>query len=295
MSTTTAQASIAAILAAGGTTRVDTTLIDTDQRGLSPNPWGRPSAAETGFGTLNTGSVDCRVVFHEDPQTRTVYLVIDETAAPLTGNYVLELDTFVSTYDATAGAPADVDALLTAWASKIVADLGPAGALGQVVQTATRVAYKDPSGSYDAIKLVGIVDPATPADAEPAGVDYTTFSIGASTSCPSGAELFILREVDSASLALYTKNAASITTEVEDNLSAGMSALMSGWTLASDIGALPTDGYAERLYMASQSAGFLRLYAAVETDEPLAVVSSGAGIYGLVNLVAAYLAPTVSP
>jgi len=295
MSTTTAQASIAAILAAGGTTRVDTTLIGTDRRELSPNPWGRPSAAEAGFTTLNTGSVDCRVAFHETPQTRTVYLVIDETAAPLTGNYVVELDTFVSTYDATAGAPADVDALLTAWAAKIVADIGPSGSLGQAVQSATRVAYKDPAGSYDAIKLVGIVDPATPADAEPAGVDYTTFSIGASTSCPAGAELYILREVDSASMAIYTKNAASLTTEVEANLTSGMSALLSGWTLAGDVGALPTDGYSERLYMASQSAGFIRLYTAVETDEPLTIVTSGTGIYGLVNLVAAYLAPTVSP
>jgi len=273
-----------------------TTLVAGNELGLTPNPWRRPSEAEPGFTNLRNPRVDARVVFHRDSQVRTIYLVLDETAAPLNGvAYVLEIGGFAAAY-LPFGVPLSVDELLTAWALDITNQLGPGGTLGTVIASAERVAFKNPEGEvFDAIQVTAIQSPAVPGNGMPAGGTYATFAVGAGTSGPALAQLYLVREVDSASLAVHTRNAAARSSEVTANLNAGITALVEGWAQPQDRGALPPGGYAERYDMASQLAGFLQLYAPAHTDDAIPVVAAGDGVYGVVNLVAAYLAPLQIP
>lgn len=285
--TLTGQASEAAILSVGRRTVLTTTLVDADDARLQdPDPWKRPDTSDVGFLASDTVAADCRVVFHRDSQTRTVYLVVNEVAlaSALTGNFVVEVDTVSSTYDATAGAPADVDALLEAWRDQINVDLS-----ASVV--ASVVAYKNPAGANDAIRLVGIPEAAVPESGLPAGTEYTTYALGASTSCPEAAALWICREVDSADLAILTKSAATQSAAVEENHNYGTNAHRNGWALNREVGALDDRGYDERLNLARRSAAWIQLSSLVVTDETFTIVSSGVGIYGVTNLATAYVAP----
>lgn len=270
------QASRAAVLAAALRTRLDSGLCSSsDVTVLEPDPIGIPALAEVGF-SLDTKGCDIAVAFHRDLRSRTFWLVIDRANAPLTGNYVCEVDTTVSTYDATSAAPADRDALLAGWAAQINTDISG------VTATVTQV---DPSGTGDdAVQVV--VDNADPEV-------YATCSIGASTAAPEAAALHVLREMDSASLAIYTRTGADRAPDT--TLSTPVAACYGAWRLTADIGALTSDGYDERGDFAKRRSAFLRLYDVVTDDETLTIAGSGAGIYGVEWVVAASVMGQVDP
>lgn len=268
------QATEAAILAAGLRTRLASGLVDsTDGKALSPDPFALPSESELGY-ALETKAADIIVSFHRDLRSRTFWLWIDRDSAPLTGNYVCEVNTTVSTYDATSAAPADVDELLTEWAAQINSDISAV--------TATLDTIVAASGTVDAVRVV--VDSS---DSQA----YVTCSIGASTSAPAGADLHVLREPDYASLEVYTKTGTEVANTV--NRSGATDALFQGWRLARTIGELEFKGYDQRGDFAERSNVFLRLYDEVTTDETLTVVGSGAGIYGVEWVAVACVAGTV--
>ena len=288
MSTTTAEILDGTALAQGRKTQLSTTLIGADRRQLSPNPWAAPGESEVGFSLSSTVQTDLRATFHANARGRSVWFVIDETASPVDGAYSIEIDGTVVTY--TASSVADIDTLLDA----IVDEVNNDAAVSLLV-LASKVKHKDTSGSYDAIRVVALDSDATPASGLPSGGSYSTFSVGASTSFPEEVELYVVREVDSASLRVWDKRGYSTTTSVDANMNGPASLQQDGWAVASngEIGALPTQGYDERWNFASRSAVFLELYDLVTTDETFSIASSGDGIYGVVNHVTAVAAPAI--
>lgn len=263
---TTATATEAAILAAGLRTRYEGTLTGLDF--FSP-----PNPNAIVFACGDSKAVDLSVSFHLDPRARTIELAVDRANAPLTGNYVLVIGATTSMYDATSGSPADVDALLTAWAAQIESDLSG--------YTATPVATIT-GGDLDAVRVTA---PTTTGD-------YATFVVATGTAAPALAALELRREIDSASLRIWTRNGS----ELPDALTWDpiQSAQAQGWKLAADLGALDYGGYDQRLDLASRSAVWPQLHTAVHTDT-VATTGSGAGVYTITNMVACVAAPQVAP
>jgi hypothetical protein len=90
-----------------------------------------PSAASDGTNLQSAVRALVHVTLREDPHHRTAYLNTDGT---LTGTYTVTIDGTAVAYNATAGAPANEAALVTAIAAAINAD----GTVGPLV-TATAV------------------------------------------------------------------------------------------------------------------------------------------------------------
>lgn len=262
---TTAQATEAAILAAGLRTRYEGDLSGIDF--FSP-----PDPDALVFPCAGSKAVDLKVSFHRDPRARTIELVISRDSAPLSGNYSVELDTVVSTYNATTGAPADIDALLAAWAAQIEAD--------HVGYTAIVV-----SASGSGANAVRVTGPTSTGS-------YATYEVGAGTAAPSAAALELRREVDSASLRIWSRSGS----ELPDALSMDplQLAQAQGWALAAAIGVLDYGGYDQRLDLASRSAVWPQLYAPIITDT-VAEVGGGDGVYTITDVVTCVAAPQVAP
>jgi hypothetical protein len=196
-----------------------------------------PGTSETGWDVIDTVACMAHVAVHADITRRTAYLVINRAAAPLTGNYAVTLNATTYTYDATAGAPADVDALLQA-----VADLITAGSIATATVTsidATTAAVSN------AIKLTA--DPA-------AATAYGTFAINTGTAFPAGAALTVFAEFDTLdSVIVYGRPTPTVLGSVANSRPYG--AMVGGWTVVHDITAelgadVPSGGYLKRLDLA---------------------------------------------
>jgi len=223
-----------------------------------------------------------RIAFHYDLRARSVWLWIDRDNAPLTGNYVCEVDTTVSTYDATSDAPADVDALLEGWRDQINSDLS-----SSVVATLDIV--DNTQAAYDAIRITAAYDDTSATDVNA----YATYALGADTAAPEDASLHILREPDDASAEVYTRTGAERGPSAVVN--GPMTRVYGAWARTADLGELDEVGYDERGNFAERSAAFVRLHTAVTTDETLTIASSGAGIYGVVWVAVAAVMGQVEP
>lgn len=271
MSTLTTAASTAALLAAGLNTRLARAL---HTSGVPLVPQGPPGPDETGFVVSGSKAVDVRVSLHRDARARSIFLLIDRDNAPLTGNYVLEIDTTSATYDATSSAPANVDALLAGWAAQIesthtgwTATPGPFSGMAE--------------DDHDGILVTAPTDTG----------EYATGALGASTSAPAGAALAIYREPDSVSLRVWLKSGMTLPA---DYTLAWQGIQAQGWALANDVGEIP-HGYDDRLDLAARTAVWPELYDFVSDDEAISVVESGAGVYALVDVAVVAVAPTVAP
>jgi hypothetical protein len=231
---------------------------------LDPDPWTRPTRATVGHTVSGSVVADLSVRFHRELGTRTCYLVV-ATTAPLTGSYVVEVDGVVSTY--AAAAEPDLASLLAEWAAQIVTDLA-----------AITAAVVVPYGDGQAIRISG--------DATTAG--YTTYALGASTSAPAAAAMRVVREVDSASLTIRTRTAATATSTYVS--APGPEDCRTAWGVLAVIGILTSEGYDERARTAGRSAYHLHLTAPVLTDEAIPVVTSGDGVYGVHDTVSATVA-----
>lgn len=285
-SATSLAANRAAVLASGLRTRLASGLnSSSDIKDLSPDPFKYPAPTDLGF-ALATAAADVRISFHYDLRARSVWLWIDRDNAPLTGNYVLEVDTTVSTYDATSGAPADVDALLTAWVAQIEADLGSAGT-GDV--TATLDIIDTTQASFDSIRITALYDDTSSTDVNA----YATYALGASTAAPEAADLHILREPDDASAEVYTRTGAE--RGPSSVLNGAMAKVYGAWARTANLGALDEVGYDQRGNFAERSAAFIRLHTPVTTDETLSIAGSGAGIYGVGWVAVAAVMGQVEP
>jgi hypothetical protein len=226
-----------------------------------------PATTDEGWDVTGSGAALLVVALHRDVRSRTVYLVIDRANAPLTGNYVVNVDAVTVTYNATAGAPADVDALLAA----IVAALAASGPMAAIV-TASVVAT-EPGGDADAIRLVAVST----------GTAYATFDLAVATAFPGAADLVAWCEYDTASVCqLYVRDAPTIDSASSSLTSAPYIAAMTGWKIAADIaaalpgGVVPSGGYIERLDVAGLGAVYVRVSETLTdgyaTCEPLAYV-----------------------
>lgn len=267
----TTRATRAALLAAGLNTRLSR---DIAPSGVPLVPTGPPGPSEAGFDVAGSKAVDVRVVLHRDARARSIFLQIDRSTAPLTGNYVVELDTVVKTYNATSDAPADVDELLTAWAAYLEAEFTD--------YTATVAPFSGSSDDDpDGIWLKAPTDTGA----------YATFVLGASTSAPAGADLVIWREVDDVDLVVWTKSAADIPTELALTWQVAQAQGWAPYATFADIGS----GYDERLDLAARSAVWPELRNFDETDEAISIVTSGAGVYGLNELAVVVVCPTLQP
>lgn len=271
MSTLSTQATTAAILAAGLSTRLSRAL---HASGLPLVPQGPPGPDEAGFPCSGSKAVDVRVSLHRDARTRSVFLQIDRDSAPLTGNYIVEIDGTTSTYNATSEAPGDVDELLAEWAAKIAADL----TAEDIVAVASSLSG---SGDADGILISG------PTDAG----EYATYAIGADTAAPEAAALVVWREPDTASLRIWTRSGMQIDPA---QVWGWQSVSALGWVVAGDLGEIP-GGYDDRLDLAARTAIWPELYGLDADDEAISVVTSGAGVYGLEWLAVVAVAPAVTP
>lgn len=281
-----ASATSSAILSASRYTQLSTVLVAADGLTLTPDPWALPAPSDLGFELGDTIGADVSISFHRDLRGRTVWLVIDPDNAPLSGDYVCEVDGTVVTY--TAASDADVDTVLQGWADAINAD----ATVGDIV-TAAKVKLRDPSaGAYDAVRIVRLPSAAVAATGIPAGAAYKTFSLGASTSAPAGAALEVHREVDSASMAVYTLPGFSKTAAVAGALNGSVGGQVSNWRLHEDHGSQPALGFDDRFNFAARAAARVVLYSPVTSDEAFTIVSSGAGIYTVRNVATVAIAPS---
>lgn len=226
-----------------------------------------PATSDTGWDVADAGAALVSVVLHRDVRSRTVYLVIDRANAPLTGNYVVNIDAVTVTYNATAGAPANVDALLAA----IVAALAASGPMAAIVTAS--VVTTEPGGDADAIRLVAVST----------GAAYATFEVAVATAFPGAAALVAWCEYDTASTCeLYVKDAPTIDSASSSLTSAPYIAALSAWKLAADIagslpgGVIPSGGYVQRIDAAGLGAVYVRVSGTLSdgyaTCEPLAYV-----------------------
>lgn len=270
ISSLTLDATRIAIRAAGPYPHVEEPLSDTVDSMAPRVPLGLiPSTADAGWDVTGAGAAELSVVLHQDARSRTVYLVIDRANAPLTGNYTVTCSPGgeTITYDATAGAPADVDALLAAIVAAIAAD-DP----GLADLVTASVVSTEPAGDADAIRLVAVSD----------GTAYATFTLDVSTSFPVAADLVAWCEYDTASVCeLYVRDAPTVDSASSSATSAPYIAALSAWKLAADIagalgGEVPSGGLIQRLDVAGMEAVYVRvsdtLADGYATCEPLAYV-----------------------
>jgi hypothetical protein len=286
----------AALLAAGQTTRERTPPVDVDDPlVLDPDPWATPDDA-SGSGWRVDGSISTLVGvrLHARTGRRTCYLVVHPTLTPLSGDFTLELNGETpSTY--TASSEASVSALMTEWAAFLTAEWVDGG-IDQAVQSCTAVDYRG-TGVLDAIEIVGKLDPADAADGLPSGHQYGIGFRLTTASAPQLAGLLWVREVDRASLRIHgrgspTRRDAAVNEARQANL--GLRAQADGWGLIGVVGPLEPYGYVERLNMAGLTAVWPHLYDPVTSDE-LTIVTSGAGLYGCVNVATVSVAAAVLP
>ena len=194
-----------------------------------------PAPADTGWAVADAVACLIHIAAHEDIQRRTVYLTIDPTLAPLTGNYVVQLDATTYTYDATAEAPADSDALLLG-----IATLISAGSIA----VATVADIEVGGTTANAIRLQSVTT----------GAAYTSFNVNASTAFPAAADLAVYGEYDTLSVAtIYGKPTPTVAASVANALP--YSAMVGRWVELSNVttllgGSIPSGGYLERLDLA---------------------------------------------
>lgn len=235
---------------------------------LLPNPWSLPASPTDGWSCEGSPWSLVEVVFQADARVRIDYLVINPATAPLTGNYVLELDGSSATYDATSSAPADVDALLAGWAAAIDAVFGVGGSGPDLLQSAEVVSVRR-NGTDDAIRITAL---------DPDDGTRGTYAIEADTLAPQAADLVVIREVAGATAAIRglpdrTADAAT------DNL-ATLGARQTAWPLIADgnIGALDGNGWAD----AAATGGISRLFVTLTDpdygDDTIADVAADPGV-----------------
>lgn len=198
-----------------------------------------PTPSTVGWAVSDTVACLVHIAVHADLSKRTVYLVIDRDNAPLTGDYKVELNSNTYTYNATAGAPADVDELLA----------GIAATYDVSTEANATVVSIDPSGEANAIRLR-----AKSSDAS----TYATFTVDAATSFPALADLEVYAEFDDLSTAIiYGKPAPTIAGSVAN--SQPYADMIGGWVQVSSVttvlgGDVPSGGYLERIDLAGHSA-----------------------------------------
>ncbi len=271
--TNTSQATKAAILAAGQDKR-SSTIGGIDHFQPPPLRDGLDDSL------LVNGSIatHVRVAFHADPRARRVELKIDLDTAPLTGLYVLEIAApiaMTTTYDATAEAPADLDALLLGWAAAIAAD-----------NTGyTAIATSSTRTGNDPLDTVRIVAPIT-------NPTYTTFEIGAATSAPEGAKLAIAREVDQASVRVWLYPGYRLTNQTNMPQLQYDQALGAG--LQADLGIRPPGGWEQQTNLANIYGVWVEIYAPSDADT-IPIVLNGDGVYFEDRIAMVVVAPTKVP
>lgn len=237
---------------------------------LEPNVWVWPAPDAQGLDVRGASAVDLSVGLHEDIRARTVYFVINRDAAPLTGNYVIRAGGTTSTYDATAGAPADVDELLAGWAAAVLADLGPVGA--NVLSSVDVVRWATTEGEEtNAIKVVGAIG---------SQVGHTTFALGAATAAPEGAALHIWREPTECVMDVLFKPESENTT-ARHQATVGITGCRRGWKASpSGVGiSINALGYDERWQVPSRAEVWPHLRGASSSDDVIPIAGSGSGVY----------------
>lgn len=230
-----------------------------------------PSPSDVGWSTGESGACHMVVQLRADLNRRTAYLVIDRDTAPLTGNYIVQAGdgggVAVSTYNATAGAPADVDELLAAIVVQLTTNLS-AYLVADVYST-------EPGGDSDCIRVRFVV-----ADGR----------LSISTAFPPAADLAIYAEYQTlTALELYGRAAPHILPAASQG--SAYSDMTSAWTLVSDItatlpnGEVPRGGYMQRIDTSGMSAVMARVVGATLPDD----------VAGVTGLCAVYFCPAVSP
>ncbi len=272
LSTETRNATQTSILASARWCEIKESLVATaGDAVLSVNPFEMPGevASYPGWAVDNTVGALMFVSFHANPRSRTVYLKLDRSAggALLTGNYTTQVNAETAvTYDATAGAPADIDALLQAIADAINA---ASPGMGDVVVADTYSTAGD--GVLDAVRLRGVSTGS-----------YTHFTLAAGTSWPVAANMQAYAEMESASLRLYGRASTSVPANIVTG--AHYADLLNSWTLIKDYESLTPSGLQEQLNIATQSAVYFELHTLVNS-------AADDGYNNVVNIAAAVIAP----
>lgn len=248
ISSLTENATKIAIRAAGPYPHLEETLSD----GMGPRVplTAIPGTSDEGWDVTGAGAAQLTIALHRDLRARTVYLVIDRANAPLTGNYVTRINGVTVTYNATSGAPAAVDALLTG----IAAALNASGSMAAIVTAS--VFATESGGDADAIRLVAVST----------GAAFATFTVHSDTSWPGAADLVAWCELDEASTCeLYVRDAPVVSSAASTGTAAPYIAAVTAWKLAADIaaglpgGVVPSGGYIQRIDAAGLGAVFVRL------------------------------------
>ena len=247
--TLTLNATETALLASGRFTFLNQDLVDASAPAvLLVNPFSRPGnpADDAGFLTPNTVAAGLNVVLNADPQRRTVYLFIDRDNAELTGNYVVQIDALTAvTYDATAAAPADVDELLQGIVDAVNADV-PTFA---IVEADTYSLAG--TGVLDSVRLRAKVgsDPNNTRE---------TFIVAAGTSFQPGANMKLVREIDSVDLRVWGRPAMTVPGAVTVGGPCGD--MLNAWREIVDLGTIE-NGLTQQLNVATMQAIWVEFYA----------------------------------
>jgi hypothetical protein len=267
LTTLTRTATQTSILASARFLRLDHDLIAAaTPTALLIDPFARPGAPadDPGIATVNTVGASLNIVYNVDPQRRTVYLAIDRDNAPLTGNYVVQIDSETAlTYNATSEAPADVDALIAGIVDMINGDTGATADI--VVADAYSMAG---DSTNDAIRLRGVV---TRPDTTRA-----TYIVTSSTAFPGGAALTLVREIDSASVRIWGR--PSITVPSSRVLGGPGADMLNAWRPIVDLGEVAL-GRTEQLNVATLDAIWVELYGVATAADTYATTVDWVAVY----------------
>lgn len=269
LTTLTRRATDTSILASARFTELQQDLVaNTDWTALLISPFALPGSPADDPGYLCEGTVGASlaVKYNADPQRRTVYLVIDRDNAPLTGttDYDIQIDSETTlTYDVSAEAPADVDALIAGIVSMINGDTG---ATADIVEADAYSMAGD--GVLDAIRLRGVVsDPVT---------ERATYIVTNNTAFPSAADLKLVREIDAASVRVWGRE--SMTIPSSRVIGGPLADMINAWAPVVDLGSVPA-GVVQQLNVATLDAVWVELYDATTQADTYATTVDWVAVY----------------
>lgn len=268
LSTLTRTATETAIEASARFTTLAQDLVDaSDYTALLISPFARPGAPadDLGFECATQVGASLNVVYNVDPQRRTVYLVIDRDNAPLAGatDYDVQIDSETTlSYDVSAEAPADVDALIAGIVDMINGDTG--GVADIVVADAYSMAG---DSTNDAIRLRAVVTDDT---------TRATFIVTDNTAFPAAADLTLVREIDSASARVWGR--PSMTIPSSRVVGGPLGDMINAWRPFADLGAV-TLGVTQQLNVATQEAVWVELYDVTTQADTYATTVDWVAVY----------------
>lgn len=258
-----AAANRAAVLAAGQRPIKSHSSVGSDYIALSPNFFNGPAFGVAGIPLVDSIDAQVKVMVRSDPSQRTIWLVIDSygggtAASPLllTGNFSVAFDSDpAAAYAATSATAQEV---LEGWKAAIEA--GYPNAIVTIEKTRLDRSLNDT-------------------------LRVRNFDVISSLTAPAAAKLAIIREITSVEVDIYARTRQELSGAALPRDTPAVSALSSAWSLCEVLGEVDSRNRCVRRDYAGKRELWAHLRSPVVPENLGTPVTTGPGIYQIVNHV----------